>query len=101
MQKNDSPSQTQANLHIPYEEIYPKYRVDRRGDQYVLLVLHAGNPEWKTASYIQATPWFAAETCASFDNLEDAVAVAETKTKAAIQAWKRLNDTETVWGPKP
>lgn len=101
MQKNDSPSQTQANLRIPDEKIYPKYRVDRRGDQYVLLVLRAGNSDWKTASYIKATPWFAAETHASFDNLEEAVAVAKTKTEAAIQAWKRLNDTETVWGPNP
>lgn len=83
------------------EDIYPKYRVVRKHDEYHVEVKKHSGHIWTLLAYEAQVPGVKYFTELIFKDKKEAIWRAERLTNDAILAHKRKTDTEVVWGPNP
>lgn len=83
------------------EDIYPKYRVVRKHDEYHVEVKKHSGHIWTLLIYEDVVFGVKCIRKQIFKDKKEAIRRAERLTNDAILAHKRNTDTEVVWGPKP
>lgn len=82
-------------------DMYPKYRVVRKYDEYWVEVKTSPTSDCGPAKEIIAGIGYAGCVAVKRSKEKDAVSKAESLRDEAILEYKRKTDIEVVWGPEP
>lgn len=84
-------------------DIYPKYRVVRRHDEYHVEELRCPEPfgKWETKRGFIATIFSVAEAYMKYSKEKEAISKAAELSEKSKLEHKRKTDTAVVWGPEP
>jgi len=94
MQKNDSLSPTSP-------DIYPKYRVVRKYDHYVVEKQPSSGGAWEPFKRTDYSYGFVTEYTATFKKEKEAIEEATKLSERSLQRHLRNTENTVVWGPSP